>query len=126
LTGYEGDDLLTRAASSQQQRQGEVAEELTIEEFDCRMPNAIRSTARWTVKGKSTGKLKEFEQALEEDETLVLERVRYIAEVRPGRVAVVTASHTVGGDERARSILESLQFSDGPDCFQDEIAELSR
>lgn len=122
----EGDDFLSRAASAQQQRHGEKAEETTLEQFDCCIPNAIRSTGRWTVKGKLPGTPRQLEQALEEYEEIVLERVRYIAEVKPGWAAVVTASYTVGGDDRARSILESIRFSDAPDCFNDEIVRLSR
>lgn len=123
---FEGDDFLSRVASSQQQRHGESAEEITVEQFDCCIQNAIRSTGRWTVKEKTPGMVERLEEALEEYEEIVLERVRYIAEVKPGWAAVVTASYTVGGDDRARSILESMRFSDAPDCFNDEIAQLRR
>lgn len=122
---FEGDDFLSRVASSQQHRQGETAEKTAIEDFDCCIPNAIRSTGSWTVKGKRSVMAEKVQKTFEEDQEVVLKRVRYIAEVKPGWAAVVTASYTVGGDEMARSIFESLRFSDAPDCFNDEIAKLS-
>ena len=121
---FEGDDFLSRVASAQQQRHGEEAQETTVETFDCCLPNAIKSTGRWTVKRKSSRKRGRFGK--DKYEEILLKRVRYIAEVEPGWAVVVTASSTVGGDDMARSILESLRFSDAPDCFNDEISQLRR
>lgn len=87
-----------------------VSIDTEVSEFACSFPNTVKWSSEWEVEYFG----KEF----------IFQAVRYLAEVVPGWIGVVTASATAGGDEMARKLFESLEFTEGRGCFTDEIASL--
>lgn len=108
LRNYHGDTLVKRAAAwhkeAMDERRGKKAKESSVEPFDCRYPGTVRWCAKWPYKMYG--------------QKFVAEVVRYIAEVRPGWAIVVTSSATVGGDDMARKLFDSMCFCDEPGCLK--------
>ncbi len=116
LKDFEGDDLLARAVDCQQknmeQQQGGKAENSVLGGFAGRFPNTVRWSADWQVKLNG--------------QKFMIRAVRYLAEVRPGWIAIITSSHGAGGDDMADTMFDSLKFSDEPSCFDEDVAALKR
>ena len=107
LQKYKGKDLVTRAATCQREFMNKVrgtkAKKVKTSDFGSRYPDSIRWRGEWPFKMYG--------------QTFTAEVVRYIAEIRPGWVAVVTASTGAGGDDRARNIFDTMEFFEEPDGF---------
>lgn len=116
LKGLQGEDLLSRAVSAHvlsfQRAQGKPANSSVVEPFKSTYSKSIKWTGRWHFSGQGR--------------TYIAEVVRYMVVVKPGWVAVVTASHGTDGDDSATEILRSMTISDEPDCYRSRIHELMK
>jgi len=116
LEGFKGEDIIARAVSCQMSELEESGEAKVIgsskEDLECAFQNTIKLTTDFS--------LQMFGQ------TVQGKNPYYFSEVKPGWVAVVQAvrGDNNGDDEMARDLFDSLTFSDGPDCFSQEIAQL--
>lgn len=117
LEGFEGEDIIARAVNYQTMELEKSGEAKVIssskEDLECAFENTIKLTADFslqlfgqTVHGKAPW---------------------YLSEVKPGWVAVVQAvrGNNKGDDDMARNFFDSLTFSDDPDCFSQEIAQIT-
>jgi len=116
LERFQGEDIIARAVSCQNSEL-EASGEAKVtgsskEDLEC----AFQNTIKWTTDFA----LQIFGQ------TVQGKNPYYLSEVKPGWVAVVQAvrGDNKGDDEMAHDLFASLTFSDGPDCFAQEIAQL--
>lgn len=114
LTEFKDKTLVARAASAHlksfEASHRQPAKISDIEDFESLFPESIKWSARWELR--------------QGGQDYIAEVVRYMAEVKPGRVAVVTASHPTDRDDTAGAIFKSMRFTTDPDCFTEEIRQL--
>jgi hypothetical protein len=115
LKKFEGKDLLSRAVSSQiklfEKLRKKSPDSSKVDAFKSSIPGSIKWTARW-----------EFTQG---GQTYVAQVVRYMVEVKPGWIAVITGPGP-NFDDAARDLLKSLSVKYEPNCYQPEIRNLKQ
>jgi len=114
LAKQAGDDLLARAVALYlrdfEELHKKPANSSEVTPFKSGYSGSIKWTGRWHV--------------VDHGHIFLAQVVRYMAVIKPGWLAIVTASHGANGDDTARAILESLKFTSEPGCYHADIRKL--
>jgi hypothetical protein len=114
LARQDGADLLARAVALHlrdfEELHKKPANNSEVSHFKSAYAGSIKWTGRWHV--------------VDHGHIFLAQVVRYMAVIKPGWVAIVTASHGASGDNTARAMLESLKFTSEPGCYHADIRRL--